>query len=135
MMISTKGRYALRVMIDLAEHTEEGYIPLRDIAERQEISKKYLEIIMSELVKSGMVSGISGKHGGYSLTRDPSDYPVSDILKTMEGDLAPVACLRDGAEPCPRAASCRTLPLWSELNDIVSDFLSSKRLSDLTANT
>ena len=122
-------------MIDLAEHTEEGYIPLRDIAERQEISKKYLEIIMSELVKSGMVSGISGKHGGYSLTRDPSDYPVSDILKTMEGDLAPVACLRDGAEPCPRAASCRTLPLWSELNDIVSDFLSSKRLSDLTANT
>lgn len=130
-MISTKGRYALRVMIDLAEHAESAYIPLKDVAERQEISKKYLEIIMTDLVKSGMVSGISGKNGGYRLTRDPDDYIVSDIIKVMEGDLAPVACLKENAKACPRADSCKTLPLWSELNDIVTDFLGSKHLSDL----
>ena len=93
MLISTKGRYALRVMLDLAEHTGKGYIPLRDIAERQEISEKYLESIIKALVRAGLVDGVRGKGGGYRLTRAPEDYVVGDILRLTEGDLTPVACL------------------------------------------
>ena len=103
-MISTKGRYALRVMIDLAEHSEEGRIPLKDIAQRQMISKKYLEIIVKDLVTSGLISGASGKGGGYSLLRKPEEYSVGEILESSEVSLATVACLADGAAPCPRAA-------------------------------
>ena len=113
-MISTKGRYALRVMIDLAEHRDEGYIPLKEIAARQEISKKYLEIIVSDLVKKNMLTGTRGKGGGYRLTRDPDDYTVGEILELMEGTLAAVACLRENAQPCPREPVCRTLPMWNE---------------------
>ena len=130
-MISTKGRYALRVMIDLAQHEGEGNIPLKDIAERQDISKKYLEIIVKELVKGGMLHGVSGKGGGYSLIRKPDEYTVGEILELTEGPMAPVACLAAGSEPCPRAAECRSLPLWAEYDRITRDYFFGKKLSDL----
>ena len=116
-------------MLDLAEH--EGCSTLRDIAERQEISKKYLEIIVKTMVQGGLISGTSGKGGGYRLVRKPEDYPVGEILELMEGSLATVACLEQNAEPCPRASICRTLPLWAEYNQMTHDFFYSKRLSDL----
>ncbi len=131
-MISTKGRYALRVMIDLAEHPDQGNIPLRDIAERQEISKKYLEILVRDLVNGGLITGVSGKGGGYQLCRDPKDYTVGEIIELMEGTLSPVACLTGEVNDCPRRSICRTLPLWTEFYALVRDFLYSKKLSDLT---
>ncbi len=130
-MISTKGRYALRVMIDLAQHDGEGNIPLKDIADRQDISKKYLEIIVKELVKGGLISGVSGKGGGYRLCRKPDEYTAGEILELMEGTLAPVACLEKGAAACPRADQCRTLPMWKEYDTMMHDFFFSKKLSDL----
>ena len=130
-MISTKGRYALRVMIDLAEHDQGQPVPLKDIAERQGISKKYLEIIVKELVDGKLVKGASGKGGGYVLLRKPEDYSVGEIVELMEGTLAPVACLQKDAEECPRYASCVTLPLWQELDQLVHDFLYQKKLTDL----
>ena len=130
-MISTKGRYALRVMIDLAQHDGEGNIPLKDIADRQDISKKYLEIIVKELVKGGLISGVSGKGGGYRLCRKPDEYTAGEILDLMDGTLAPVACLEKGAAACPRAGQCRTLPMWKEYDTMVHDFFFSKKLSDL----
>lgn len=130
-MISTKGRYALRVMLDLAEHRDEGYIPLKDIADRQGISKKYLEIIVKDLVSGGMLSGISGRGGGYKLCRAPEEYNVGEILELTEGSLATVACLNKGAPPCPRADQCKTLPMWAEFNDMVHEFFYGKSLTDL----
>ena len=130
-MISTKGRYALRVMIELAEHGGEKLVPLKDIAERQEISKKYLEIIVKELVEGGLVSGVSGKGGGYRLCRRPEEYPVGEILERMVGPLSAVACLTADAEPCPKAADCRTLPLWTEYDKLTHDFFYGKTLRDL----
>ena len=106
-MISTKGRYAIRVMIDLAEHDNGSYIPLKDIAARQEISKKYLEIIVKDMVTGGLIKGASGKGGGYKLLRKPEEYSVGEILELLEGPLATVACLAEGAAPCPRAAACK----------------------------
>ena len=130
-MISTKGRYALRVMIDLAEHEQGQPVPLKDIAERQGISKKYLEIIVKDLVDGKLVKGASGKGGGYVLLRRPEDYSVGEIVELMEGTLAPVACLQKDAEECPRYSSCATLPLWQELDQLVRDFLYQKKLTDL----
>ena len=130
-MISTKGRYALRVMIDLAEHKDQERIPLKDIAERQQISKKYLEIIVRDLVSSGMISGASGKNGGYKLMRDPDEYSVGEIIETMEGSLSPVACLACQENDCPRAEACQTLPMWSEYDAMTKDFFYSKKLSSL----
>ena len=130
-MISTKGRYALRVMIDLAEHGQENAVTLKDIAQRQEISKKYLEILVKTMVGGGLIVGAGGKGGGYRLTRAPEDYSVGEILELMEGSLAPVACLAENAEACPRAAICRTLPLWTEYSQMIRDFFYQKRLSDL----
>ncbi len=130
-MISTKGRYALRVMIDLAEHNDQGYVPLKDIAERQQISKKYLEIIVRDLVSSKMITGVSGKRGGYKLTREPEDYAVGEIIETMEGTLSPVACLACEVNECPRQEGCQTLPLWSEYDTMVHDFFYGKKLVDL----
>ena len=130
-MISTKGRYALRVMIDLAEHDKGQPVPLKDIAERQGISKKYLEIIVKDLVDGKLVKGASGKGGGYVLLRKPEEYSVGEIVELMEGTLAPVACLSKDAEACPRYASCVTLPLWQELDQLVHDFLYQKKLSEL----
>ena len=130
-MISTKGRYALRVMIDLSQHTDEGYIPLKDIAERQGISKKYLEIIVHDLVKHGFVNGVSGKGGGYMLCRKPEEYNVGEIIETMEGTLSPVACLADPNYDCDRANKCETLPMWTEFNNLVHDYFYNKNLTDL----
>ena len=130
-MISTKGRYALRVMIDLAEHEGEEYQPLKDIAARQGVSKKYLEIIVKELVEGGLVSGVSGKGGGYRLCRRPEEYPIGEILERMVGPLSSVSCLTGDAEPCPRAADCRTLPLWAEYDKLTHDFFYGKSLRDL----
>lgn len=130
-MISTKGRYALRVMIDLAEQGGEKPVPLKDIAERQEISKKYLEIIVKELVKGKLIAGASGKGGGYKLCRRPEEYAVGEIVELMEGTLSPVACLADPDIRCPRKEICKTLPLWAEFDGLVHDFFYGKRLSDL----
>ncbi len=130
-MISTKGRYAIRVMIDLAEHDNGGYIPLKDIATRQELSKKYLEIIVKDMVAGGLLVGASGKGGGYKLCRKPEEYPVGEILELMEGKLSSVACLADKNVDCPRKSACRTLPMWTEYDQMVHDFFYSKKLSDL----
>lgn len=130
-MISTKGRYALRVMLDLAEQPQGTYVPLKDIAERQEISKKYLESIVRELVKGKLIKGSSGKGGGYILCRRPEEYTVGEIVERLEGTLAPIACLAADAAPCPRADSCRTLPFWRAFDTMVRDFLYSKKLTDL----
>ncbi len=130
-MISTKGRYALRVMIDLAQQNSDGYIPLKEIAEREHISKKYLEIIVKELVGAKLLTGVSGKGGGYRLSRKPDEYSVGEILEVTEGTLAIVACLVKGADECPRAKSCDTLPMWSELDKIIHDYFYSKKLSEL----
>ncbi len=130
-MISTKGRYALRVMIDLAEHNEERYVPLKEIAERQGISKKYLEIIVKDLVKAGLLTGTSGKGGGYQLCRKPAEYNVGEILEVSEGTLALVSCLAEGSAQCERAAQCQTLPMWAELDGIIHDYFYNKKLSDL----
>ena len=131
MMITTRGRYALRVMIDLAENSDGSYLAMKEVAERQGISLKYLERILPVLVDGGLVEGLRGKGGGYRLTREPEDYPVGEILRLTEGDLAPVSCLEKGARPCERAAGCKTLPLWKDLNDLVNGFLDSKTLADL----
>lgn len=130
-MISTKGRYALRVMIDLALHQNGKYVPLKDIARRQEISEKYLEIILKVLVREKVLKGQPGKGGGYMLTRSPEEYTVGEIIEMTEGSLAPVACLAPDAEKCPRSAHCLTLPLWKKYEDMTHDFFFSITLSDL----
>ena len=130
-MISTKGRYALRVMIDLAEHYGDAFTPLKDVAERQDISKKYLEIIIKSLVSAKFVTGSSGKGGGYKLCRKPEEYSVGEIIEATEGPLVGVACLAEGASICPRSKTCKTLPLWKEYEGLMHDFFYGKRLSDL----
>lgn len=132
MLISTKGRYALRLMIDLAEHQSDGFIPLKIIAQRQDISEKYLESIIKLLVKSRLLSGVRGKGGGYRLTRDPGQYTVGDILRLTEESLAPVSCLEPEAGVCPKAAVCRTLPLWKGLEQVINDYLNNITVADLT---
>ena len=131
MMISTKGRYALRVMIDIAEHQHDGYIPLKEIAARQEISEKYLEAIVKSLVKERYLTGLRGKSGGYRLTKTPEEYTVGSILRLSEGSLAPVACLDGKAGPCGRAADCPTLPLWQGLDRVIQTYLDGYTLADL----
>ena len=135
MMVSTKGRYALRVMIDLAEHNTGEYIPLSGIAQRQDISAKYLESIIAVLAREGFVHGLRGKGGGYKLTRQPEKYTVGSILKLTEGTLAPVACLDNGSLPCERAAECRTLPMWHQLDKLIDDFFEGITLAQLCAET
>ncbi len=130
-MISTRGRYAIRVLIDLAENDNGGYIPLKDIAARQDISKKYLEIIVKDMVSGGLLVGASGKGGGYKLCRKPEEYSVGEVLELMEGSFATVACLANDAAPCPRAKECQTLPLWEEYDKITHDYFYGKHLSDL----
>jgi len=130
-MVSTRGKYALQFMIDLAENGKDGCVPLKEIAERQQISVKYLERILPVLVKSDLIRGIQGKEGGYRLTRDPSDYRVGEILRLTEGDLAPVSCLESGAPPCRKTAECRTRPLWDGLNALINDYLDRVTIADL----
>ena len=131
MMISTKGRYALRVMIDLAEQSKGEYVCMKSIAERQGISLKYLEKILPLLVSGGLIEGMHGRGGGYRLTREAKEYPVGEILRQTEGSLAPVACLEHGTEQCMRTAECRTLPLWMGLNRVINDYLGKVTLADL----
>ncbi|MBR6704015.1 MAG: Rrf2 family transcriptional regulator [Lachnospiraceae bacterium] len=130
-MISTRGRYAVRVMLDLAENNIGSCIPLKEIAARQDISKKYLEIIVKDLVLAGLVVGASGKGGGYRLARRPEEISIGEILEQTEGPLAPVACLAPDAASCPRAGACETLPLWAEYDRLTHDFFYGRRLSDL----
>ena len=130
-MITTKGRYALRIMLDLAECEPGRFIALKDIADRQELSKKYLEIIARDLVKGKLIEGSSGKNGGYRLNRTPEEYPIGEILEKMEGTLAPVACLAEDAEECTRKSYCKTLPLWTEYYKLERDFFYGKTLADL----
>ena len=131
MIVSTKGRYALRVMIDLSEHQSEKYVPLKEIAARQEISEKYLENILKVLVQNGFLEGLRGKGGGYRLTRSPDQYTVGEILMLTEGSLAPVSCLTPNAAPCSRMANCRTYEMWKGLNDLISNYFSNITLADL----
>ena len=131
-MISTKGRYALRVMLDLAQQDPDHYTPLDEIATRQGISKKYLEIILKVLVREKLLKGLRGKGGGYKLTRAPEQYTVGEILRLTEDSLAPVACLEADAEVCPRAAECRTLPVWRGLDKVINEYLDGITVADLT---
>ena len=135
MMISTKGRYGLRLMLDLAAEGGERPVPVKEIAKRQNISQKYLESIMTVLSKNHYIDALHGKGGGYRLNREPADYKVGDILRLMEGTLAPVSCLECGAKPCDYASECRTLPMWKNLNDLVNNYLDSVSLADLAKNT
>lgn len=132
MMISTRGRYALRVMIDLAEHTADGYIPMKEVAGRQEISLKYLERILPVLVKNGLVEGVHGKGGGYRLRRRPEDCTVGEILQLTEGDLAPVACLGRLAKPCKKSETCRTLSMWREFHRLTHAYFDKITIADLS---
>ena len=131
MFITTRGRYALRVLIDLAEHRSEGYVAMREVAERQDISLKYLEKILPSLVDAGLIEGVHGKGGGYRLVKDPSEYRVGEVLRITEDTISPVACLAPNAETCERTSYCKTLPLWKGLEKVVSDYLDSVSLSDL----
>ena len=131
MKISSRGRYALRVMVDLAEHGDSGYIPMKEVAQRQEISLKYLEKILPLLVAGKLVEGIHGKGGGYRLTRSPKEYRIGEILRLTEGDLAPVSCLECNTGECSRSATCRTLPMWNELNRRTLEYLDSVTIADL----
>ena len=131
-MISTRGRYALRVIIDLAEHGNGGYIPMKEIAERQEISLKYIERILPDITKGNLIEGIHGKGGGYRLKRPPEDITVGEILRLTEGDLAPVACLAENAPPCEKKADCRTIAMWSEYAKLTNDFFDSINIAQLT---
>lgn len=131
MMISTRGRYALRLMLDLAEHQDSGHVPLKDVAARQEISKKYLEQIIPVLNRAGMLVTVRGYQGGYRLARRPADYKLGEILRATEGSLAPVACLEEQQNACPRSADCATLPVWTGLNKVVSEYLDGITLQDV----
>ena len=131
-MISTRGRYALRIMIDLAENQgEDGYLPLKEVAERQEISEKYLESIVKSLVQAKILKGSRGKGGGYRLVKSPAECSLGSILRLTEGDLTPVSCLEEGVVNCEKASECPTLPTWLKLNNLIQQFLDSVSLADL----
>ncbi len=131
MLISTRGRYALRVLADMAEHQKDSYVPLKEIAARQDISEKYLESIIRTLVKEGIITGLRGKGGGYRLAMSPECLSVGRILRLTEGTLSPVACLDKGSTPCPRLSECRTLPMWQGLDRVIYDYLEKYTIADL----
>lgn len=131
MIVSTRGRYALRVLIDMAEHSDQERIPLKEIAERQNISQKYIESIMTLLSKNGFIDGVHGKGGGYKLNRNPQEYKVGDILRLTEGTLAPVACLEKGAPPCEKKSECRTIDMWTKLDELIEGYLDTVSVADL----
>ena len=131
MNVTSKGRYALRVMIDLAQHPDEGFVSLKTVAERQGISMKYLEMIVSGLKRAELVESTRGKEGGYRLSRSPKDYSVGEILRCLEDNLAPVSCIKDGEIQCDKAAACVTLPMWKELDDLTNAYLDGISLQDL----
>ena len=129
-MISTRGRYALRVMIDIATNQRDGYVPMKDVALRQGLSLKYLEQILPPLTKHGLLVGIQGKGGGYRLTREPKDYHMSEVLSLTEKDLAPVGCLKEGAPACERKGLCKTITFWEGLDNVIKNYLESYTLAD-----
>lgn len=131
MKISTKGRYALRMMIDLAEHSEDGFVALKDIAKRQDISKKYLEQIVPVLNRGDILNTNRGFHGGYKLAKSPDKYTVGEILRLTEGSLAPVSCLETDENMCERCGECVTLPVWQGLNKVINEYLDGITLQDL----
>lgn len=131
MMISTRGRYALRVLIDLAEHQNSEYIPMKEVAARQDISLNYIERIMPILTKAKLVDGVHGKGGGYQLTKSPEQYKVGDILRLTEGDLAPVACVGCDAKECNRIDECRTFAMWDKFYAITNEYFDGITLADL----
>ena len=131
MIISTKGRYATRMLLDIAQHQEQGYVSMKSIAARQGISKKYLESIVKLLVTGKLVKGTSGKGGGYSLTKLPEEYHILDILELTEGSLSSVACLENGAEKCPFEAKCKTVSMWKGYNNLTRDYFSRITIKDL----
>ena len=133
-MISTKGRYSIRILLDLAEHRNGGYIPIKEVAARQEISLKYVEKLMPALKNAGLIDSTHGIGGGYRLTREPDEYTLWEILRLAEGDLAPVACLQENAATCSRAAECRTLPVWEKYYELTKDYFSGITLADLMNN-
>lgn len=135
MKISTKGRYALRMMLDLAQNQGDNYIALKTVSERQNISKKYLEQIVPVLSRAGLLEANRGYNGGYRLSKEPKDYTVAEILNLTEGSLAPVSCLEKDPASCERSAFCPTLPLWKGLEKAISDYLSSITLGDLMENS
>lgn len=135
MLVSTRGRYALRVMLELARHDAHTLVPLSVLAERQGISEKYLESIVALLVRGGLVEGQRGKGGGYRLRQTPQECSVGAVLRLTEGSLAPVSCLDGGENTCPRARGCETLPLWEELDEIINRYLDGVTLSDLLRDT
>ena len=130
-MISTKGRYSIRIMIDLAEHRGRDYVPMKEVAERQGLSLKYVERIVPVLKEHHLVDSVHGKGGGYRLTKDPDRYTLWEILNATEGDLAPVACLETDAAPCDRAAECKTLPVWKNYYKLTKEYFSGITLADL----
>ena len=131
MIVSTKGRYALRVMLCFAQRSGGEYVPLKEIAEAEGISQKYLESIMTILSKAGFVDAVHGKGGGYRLNRKPEEYTVGSILKLTEGSLAPVSCTAQGASACSRTTCCQTLPMWERLEKMIDDFFEGITLADL----
>lgn len=135
MLITTRGRYAIQVMIDLAEHIENGYIPMKEVADRQGISLKYLEKIMPALSKNELVEGIHGKGGGYRLNRPPESYTVGEILRLVEGDMAPVSCLEGGAVQCSRKSECKTISMWSKFFDMTNKYFDGITIADLMSDT
>lgn len=132
MLISTKGRYALRVMLELSDHGRDEYVPLSVIAKKQEISEKYLESILVVLSKAGAIDALRGKGGGYRLNRDPKDYTIGGVLRLVEGSLAPVTCLDCKPNGCARTVECRTLPLWEKLYALIENYLDGVTLADLS---
>ena len=131
MNITSKGRYALRVMLDLAQHPEDGFVSLKTVAERQGISMKYLESIVGSLKKAELLDSTRGKEGGYRLSREPAAYTVEEILRSIEDNLAPVSCIKDGSIQCDRAAACLTILMWKELDEITNAYLKTVSLEDL----
>ena len=131
MIVSTKGRYALRVMLSFAQRSGSEYVPLKEIAEAEEISQKYLESIMTILSKAGFVDAVHGKGGGYRLNRNPEEYTVGSILKLTEGSLAAVSCTSQGAAACSRTTCCQTLPMWEKLEKMIDEFFEGITLADL----
>ena len=131
MMVSTKGRYALTVMVDLARRSESGYVSLSDIAESENLSMKYLESIIAILNKGGMLKSLRGKNGGYMLAREPKDYSINEILLLTEGTLAPVNCIMQEGVQCDKAATCSTLPLWAGLDRVIENYLKGVTLEDI----
>ena len=131
MNVTSKGRYALRIMIDLAQHRDEGYISLKTISDRTQLSMKYLEMIVGNLKKAELVDSTRGKEGGYKLNKTPQEYSIGEVLRCIEDNLAPVACIKEGEIQCDRSGACLTVPMWKELDDITNAYLDTVSLEDL----